>query len=171
MLLWWHLSRHSCAFTVHSMQWSGWSQDVMHARHVPKQWLRQFCVCSSAGTFDFCWQATEVSNITTRAAIKGAMSRPAHVQDFCLLCWFSQLSAILDLGNQADFWQQISVYNTVLSEFLLVYLSIFFVEFYRSCRREIMISDEAALTAKRKRFNHSSNDDFCKELTDQFGSW
>ena len=73
------------------------------------------------------------------SVFKGAMSRPAHVQDFCLLCWFSQLSAILDLGNQADFWQQISVYNTVLSEFLLVYLSIFFVEFYRSCRREIMI--------------------------------
>ena len=48
--------------------------------------------------------------------IKGAMSQPAHVQDFCLLCWFSQLSAILDSGNQADFWQQTSVYSTVLSE-------------------------------------------------------
>ena len=75
--------------------------------------------------------------------IKGAMSRPAHVQDFYLLCWFSQLSAILDLGNQADLWQQTSVYSTVLSDFLFVYLSIFLVQFYCSYRREIMISDEA----------------------------
>ena len=66
------------------------------------------------------------------------MSRPAHVQDFCLLCCFSELSAILDLGNQADFWQETSVYSTVLSEFLLVYLSIFFVQFYCGYRREIM---------------------------------
>ena len=71
------------------------------------------------------------------------MSRPAHVQDFCLLCSFSQLSAILDLGNQADLRQQTSVYSTVLSDFLFVYLSIFFVQFYCSYRREIMISDEA----------------------------
>ena len=57
---------------------------------------------------------------------------------FCLLCCFSELSAILDLGNQADFWQETSVYSTVLSEFLLVYLSIFFVQFYCGYRREIM---------------------------------
>ena len=71
------------------------------------------------------------------------MSWPAHVQDFFLLCWFSQLSAILDFGNQADFWQQTSVYSTVLSEFLLVYLSIFFFQFHCSYRHKIMISDEA----------------------------
>ena len=75
--------------------------------------------------------------------IKGAMSRPAHVQDFSLLCWFSQLSAILELGNQADFWQQTSVYSTFTVQFLLVYLSIFFVKFYCGYRRETMISDEA----------------------------
>ena len=75
--------------------------------------------------------------------VKGAMSRPAHPQDFCLLCWFSQLSAILDLGNQADFWQQTSVYSTFTVQFLLVYLSIFFVKFYCGYRRETMISDEA----------------------------
>ena len=71
------------------------------------------------------------------------MSQPVHVQDSCLLCWFSQRSAILDLGNQADFWQQTSVYSTVLSKFLLIYLSIFFFQFHCSYRREIMILDEA----------------------------
>ena len=71
---------------------------------------------------------------------KGAMSRPAHVQDFCLLRRFSNMSSILDLRNQDDFWQQTSVYSTVLFTFLLVYLGIFFAQFYR---REIMISDEA----------------------------
>ena len=71
--------------------------------------------------------------------LKGATSRPAHVQDFCLLCWFSQLSAILDLVKQADFWQQTSVYNTFTGQFLLVYLSIFFVKFYCGYRRETMI--------------------------------
>ena len=75
--------------------------------------------------------------------LKGAMSRPAHLQDFDLLCWFSQLSAIFGLGNQADLWQQTSVYSTVLSDILFVYLSIFFVQFYCSYRREIMISDQA----------------------------
>ena len=74
---------------------------------------------------------------------KGAMSRPAHVQDFCLLCWFSQLSAIFDFGNQADFWHQTSVYNTFTVQFLLVYLIIFFVKIYCGYRRETMISDEA----------------------------
>ena len=57
--------------------------------------------------------------------LKGAMSRPAHVQDFYLLCWFSQLSAILDLGNQADLWQQTSVYSTVLSDFFVRILEYF----------------------------------------------
>ena len=74
---------------------------------------------------------------------KGAMSRPAHVQDCCLLCWFSQLSAIFDFGNQADFWHQTSVYNTFTVQFLLVYLIIFFVKIYCGYRRETMISDEA----------------------------
>ena len=30
------------------------------------------------------------------------------------LSWFSQPSAILDLGNHADFWQQTSIYSPVL---------------------------------------------------------
>ena len=60
-----------------------------------------------------------------------------------LLIFSTLLSAILDLGNQADFWQQTSIYSTGFSEFLLVYLSIFFVQFHCSYRREIMISNEA----------------------------
>ena len=76
-------------------------------------------------------------------ALKGAMSWPAHVYDSCLLCWFSQLSAILDLGNPADFSQQMSVYSTGFSEFLLIHLSIFFVQFHCRYRHKIMISDEA----------------------------
>lgn len=93
------------------------------------------------------WRAADLpGNWTTNAYINGriksvlnrAMSRPAHVQDFYLLCWFSQLSAILDLGNQADLWQQTSVYSRVLSD-----LSIFVIQFYCSYRHKIMISDEA----------------------------
>ena len=86
------------------------------------------------------------------------MSRPAHVQDFCLLCWFSQLSAILDLGNQADFWQQTSVYSTFFSEFLLVYLITFFDQFHFSYRREIMISEDPKIVMQviwNRRFTKS----------------
>ena len=70
------------------------------------------------------------------------MSQPAHVQDFPALLIFST-ARILDFGNQADFWQQTSVYSTVLSEFLFVYSSIFIFQFHCSYRHEIMISDEA----------------------------
>ena len=60
-----------------------------------------------------------------------------------------QLSAILDLGNQADFWQQNSVYGLIFPEFMFIYLSNFFVQFRCSYKHEIMISNEIIVSFLR----------------------